>query len=412
MFTLINMPPGNRYITFIMIATKPSDYFYSAPKYIPSEVINTAFHNEMLEIAFPNRKTAETRRWRPRKLNRFRLLKLMFFIRQKYFYPRLLNYIRYRREAHKKANVQYIPPSVQMESSTGCALQCPGCLVGTKNATGHPDKVHFTTPEMYKREIDLVAKKSVQLYLHMHAEPLLNEHVFDACRYAASKGVWTGLHTNFYPNVPDLAEKILDSKLCNLVVSVDGATQEIYEMYRVGGNLETVFNKIRGVAEMKKKRKSKYPWITAKFLVFEHNWHEIKLFREKALQNGANEVIYITGYANGVYKTGNPCTEYEFNLNTLAWQPLKLPERCPYLWEDLRIDTDGGVFPCGNGFNDAHKFFNHQNGNGVASITEQFNTANHIKMRSYFLGKESLQQFPAPCNRCEIVKASQGKRTA
>jgi hypothetical protein len=172
MFTLIAMPISNRYITFLMIAKEPSVYFYSPPKFIPSEVINTAFHREMMEIAFPDRKTAETRRWRPKKLNRFRMLKLMFFIRQKYFIPRLLNYIRYRREAHKKANVGYIPPSVQMESSTGCALQCPGCLIGTKNATGHPDKILFTTPEMYQKEIDLIAKKSVQLYLHMHAEPV------------------------------------------------------------------------------------------------------------------------------------------------------------------------------------------------------------------------------------------------
>ena len=357
----------------------------------------------MIRIAFPERLNADKRRWRLKKLDKFHQLKLLYFIRQKYSFSRLVNFITYKREAHKKAVVNYLPPSVQIESSTGCALQCPGCLIGTQNATGHPGKIQFTSLSLFKKEIDLIFKKCLQIYFHMHAEPLLNEDFFEASKYASSKGLWTGIHTNLYPNIDELPEKILDAGLCNLVISIDGATQETYEKYRIGGDVEMVFRKMQRIANLKKDRKSKYPWITAKFLVFEHNWHEIKLFKEKAIQHGADEVLFITGFANGTYKSGRPCTEYEFNLDTLCWKPFILPGKCPFIWEDLRIDTDGGLLPCGNGFSDNHKFFKYGHESDKTSMVTQFNAPDFVKMRNFFLDKSKPAVFPEPCGRCEIV---------
>ena len=394
--------PFNYYFNCAIMDT--SINFYAPPQFTAPEIRGTVFHKEILAIAFPGRNNIETRRWRLRKLNKFRFSKLLFLLQQKDFVSRTINYFRYKQQAHKTAIINYVPPSAQMESSTGCLLKCPGCLVGTQNATGHPAKINFTRLEVLKKEIDLIAKKCFQLYFHMHAEPLLNPSFFEACRYAVSKGLWTGIHSNLMPVIPDLPEKIIDSGLCNLVVSIDGATQETYEKYRTGGDLAIILGKIKNIAALKKQKKTTYPWITAKFLVFEHNWHEIKMFKEIALENGADEVIFISGYANGIYASGMACTEYEFNLDELAWKPFKLPERCPYLWEDLRIDTDGGLFPCGNAYRDQDKFFVPQGAADLTPVIEQLNTPAYLQMRRFFLGLTGNENLPEPCNTCQLVK--------
>lgn len=379
-------------------------HFYGKPNYSRHEILHKPFHDEMIQIAFRKRKNTADRRWRFKGIDYFHVIKILYLIRQKYFFTRFLNFLQYKRYAYKKAIVKYIPPSVQIESSTGCALKCPGCLVGRQNANGHPLKINFSGYDLLQKEIDLIAKKSFQVYFHIHAEPLLNENFFEASRYAVSKGLWTGIHTNFYPNIEHLSEKLIDSKLCNLVVSIDGATQETYEKYRVGGNVEKVFDKIRDLAELKKKRNTVFPWITAKFLVFEHNWHEIKLFKKRAVENGANEVVFLSGFANGIYESGMPCTEYEFNLDLLTWEKVSFPKTCPFLWDDLRIDIEGSLMPCGNGFDDRHKFFKYENQSDNSLMLEQFNAVSFVKMRNYFLGKKHVDDLPEPCRDCEMVK--------
>ncbi len=377
--------------------------FYSPPKYTPGEISQSAFHKEMLHIAFSHRKSIVARHWRSRRLNKFHLIKFLFFIRQPYFYSRLSNYIRYKREAFKKARVSYLPPSVQIESSTGCALHCPGCLIGTTNETGHPDKIHYASIGLLKKEVDLIYKKSFQLFFHMHAEPLLNENFFPACAYANSKGLWTGIHTNLVTHIKDLPQKLIDCKLKNLVVSIDGATEETYQKYRKGGDLQYVLSVMKDIDTRKKKCGTSFPFITAKFLVFEHNWHEIKQFRKLALEHGANEVVYVTGYANGTYLTGKPCTEYEYNLDELQWEPFHLPRSCPFLWTDLRIDIDGGLFGCGNGHRQEHKFFSYQHDHDATPMQQQFNAEKFIALRNYFLGENIKGPLPEPCRDCTIV---------
>jgi hypothetical protein len=131
------------------------------------------------------------------------------------------------------------------------------------------------------------------------------------------------------PTIPDLAAKLIDANLCNLVASIDEATQETYEKYRRGGNAEVAFERIREIADLKRKRRSPLPWITAKFLVFDHNWHEIGAFKERAIEAGANDALFVSGFANGRYDTGRAATEVEFDLNALAWTRRELPHACP-----------------------------------------------------------------------------------
>lgn len=379
-----------------------STIYFSQPAIEREAIINTPFHQDMIKTAFGNRKETE-RFWRYKGIDKFHIIKLLYFITRKHFLLRTLNYILFKIESQKISRVHYVPPSVQMDSSSGCLLECPGCLVGIRNSKLESQPLKVTSMSVYKKVIDSISKKSFQLYFHLHAEPLLNKHVFEAIKYADSRGLWTGIHSNLVPEVKDLPKKIIESGLKNLIVSIDGATQSVYEKYRKGGNIEYVFEHISEIIKHRTLAKTQYPWISAKFIVFEHNWHEIKLFKERASQIGIDECIFIGGFSNGIYETGKPATEMVFNLDELLWEKYPLPKVCPFIWDDLRIDIDGGMFPCGNGYQEIHKFYKIKEASKTSMI-KKFNASDFIKMRAYFLKKQYLStiEMPKPCNECAI----------
>lgn len=362
---------------------------------------NSNLHSKMISIAFPNREGIY-RRWRKKGLTKFHIQKILFVIRQKRFATRLVNYITYYIQRYKYSEVKYLPPTVQMDVSTGCPLKCPCCITGISNTTDSPIPITAVNIEKIKNRIDGFYKRSIQVFFHMHYEPLLNKDVFDAVKYATSKGLWTGFHTNLIPNVTNLSEKIINSKICNLVVSIDGASQKVYEKYRVGGNVEMVFKKMKEIAVLKKQTKSSFPIITAKFLIFDHNWYEIEDFKTKAMENGADEVVYVSAFANGTYATGQSATEIEFNLNTLKWEAYHLPEKCGFIWDDLRIHTDGSLFSCGNGYKNEHRFYinDDENNNYLAG----FNSPYFKQIRNFYLKKNTQSNLASPCISCRIVE--------
>ena len=369
-------------------------------------MVGSELHRESLRIAFPDRHGME--RWiRRQRLDAFHRLKLRFAIRQKHFLPRLLNYLAFSRQKLRAPRVRYLPPSIQIETGRYCLLKCPGCEVGLANAAGVPEgEREVTSLEMMKAAIDATYKRVFQISLHFHGEPLLNNNLFAACAYAVEKGLWTDFHSNLNPNISDLASKLIDAKLCNLVASIDGATQETYEKYRRGGDVELAFERIREIADLKQKRRSPFPWITAKFLVFEHNWHEIAAFKARAIEAGANEAIFVSGFANGIYDTGRAATEVEFDLNTLAWAERPLPDRCPFLWTDLRFEWDGSLYPCGHVNHSDHIFASAPTDLASSDMVERFNSPSHQRMRAFFLSNrlEATADLPKPCHTCELVR--------
>ena len=71
-----------------------------------------------------------------------------------------------------------------------------------------------------------------------------------------------------------------------ITVSIDGATNETYQKYRVGGDLERVIANIKKLNEYKKAHKSKYPRLRWQFIVFGHNVHELRAAQDMAKSLG------------------------------------------------------------------------------------------------------------------------------
>lgn len=374
--------------------------YYGPPRHSRRQALAGELHKRTIHMAFPKRRGVD--RWyRSQRWDAFHALKGRFVTAQRHFVPRLMNYGVFLRERLRCAEVHYLPPTLVIETGMRCQLRCPGCLVGDANAAGRAQSaVRMTTLETFRASIDQTYRRCVQVAFFTHGEPLLNDDVFAACEYARRKGLWTFMHSNLMPKVSDLAERLIASGLCNLVVSIDGATQDTYGTYRRGGQLESILAKVAAIAEEKRRRRAIYPWITAKFIVFEHNWHEIETFKARVLKAGADEALFVSGFANHI--TGRVGADREFDLDTLEWRQRNFPEKCPFLWSDLRLGSDGGLFSCGGGHREEDLF---DKGTGGADMVQRYNSPKHVRMRLYFLGQTSRSSVdvPKPCDNCELV---------
>ncbi len=380
----------------------------SPPKYDPQSIKGSNLHKQMLSVAFPNYMRpfflSSTVKCLVKKVSRlfdkYYLLRYRNFISQPHCILKLVNYIIYLVEHNRVEAVHYAPFFVNMDISNICNLRCPGCITGLR----HPSSRKMSKAELptIKRVVDKVAKRSIQIGFLQWGEPLLNDSFYAACAYATEKGLWTLIHSNLNIRDDKLARKIVDAGLHRLIVSCDGATQEVYEKYRIGGDVELVFENIQRISSERKKRELNFPWITAKFTVFDHNWHEIELFKQRALAVGADEVLFAPAVMGGFYKTGRIATAELFNLKELRWEKRR-DIRCNEIWNSFFITCDGGVYPCCASFRDADIFVSPQNSVSM-ELTEQWNIGKFKSIRSFFLGRSRmpLEQLPQPCNTCRI----------
>jgi hypothetical protein len=119
-------------------------------------------------------------------------------------------------------------------------------------------------------------------------EALLNPELSDILRIAHERGVALAARNGVNLNTATDAvlEDLVRYRFRNLVVSIDGATQETYAKYRVKGDLEQVLAHVRTINRLKARYRSNLPLLTWKFILFRHNQHEIEQARELAAELG------------------------------------------------------------------------------------------------------------------------------
>ena len=89
-----------------------------------------------------------------------------------------------------------------------------------------------------------------------------------------------------------MVESLIRSRLDTLIVSIDGTTQDVYEVYRVGGRLDRVFENIGRIVEKKKELGYKTPFIEWQFIVVRQNEHQIADARNLAREIGVDNIVF------------------------------------------------------------------------------------------------------------------------
>ena len=274
------------------------------------------------------------------------------------------------------------PLGLVVDPINNCNLACPGCVHSTRAVN---ERLFDWNSGMLSEARFLALLRqygpcALEIMLCNYGEPLMNPLTPQFIRIARSYLMRTGLSTNMTPRRFD-AQAYVDSGLDFMTVSLDGATQSVYEKYRRKGDLESAFRNIRSLIAARHASGRRTPIVSWQFLVFEHNAHEIGPAIEIARQLGIDQfvvaipfdvswdqpgirpapnveprVIHFTGASDERLIENWPAElraqdiEQAFAANWGRHSAPAAGERsehtCQWLYRNLVMDANGRVLPC------------------------------------------------------------------
>jgi MoaA/NifB/PqqE/SkfB family radical SAM enzyme len=161
--------------------------------------------------------------------------------------------------------------SMVIELTNICNLHCPLCPTPlSKRKKGIMSFTEFV-------KIAQSLPPSVKdLSIYLSGEPLLNKDLFRIINFIVNEGIYCTISTNGTLLNENIV-KILDSGLSKLIIGVDGATENTYKKYRVGGNFNLIIESIQRLVEEKTKRNLENPLIELQFIVMKHTEKELDM---------------------------------------------------------------------------------------------------------------------------------------
>ena len=288
------------------------------------------------------------------------------------------------------------PYTAILDPTNICRLRCSYCPTGRRRPGARPPG--FMGMDLVRGLLDDLGPYLISANLFNWGEPLLHPRIADIAAEFHKAGVFTQISTNLNIDDEALLEDLCKSGLDYLMISLSGATQEVYREYHQGGDLALVEANTRRLQGIKRRLGLKKPVLEWKFLVFKHNRHQIRQAGARAAELGVDVFRYRPGGG-----------ERE-SLVRLANVPLmKGAWPCRHLWGTVLMNPDGSVAPC------CYLFFP-EDDFGVFpddSLEEIRQNRRSLEARLLFSRKGSRHLDPRlshPCLKCELVHRQSGLR--
>ncbi len=326
------------------------------------------------------------------------------------------------------------PVGIVADTSNVCRLSCPGCVHSARSeALKRFDWPKGTlTGHRYSELLRLYGPYAIEVYFCNYGEPLLNLDTPKLIRMAKTYLMGAMLSTSLSVQRFD-ADAYVESGLDFMVLSIDGATQPVYERFRRNGNLELVFANLRRLVEAKRKLRKRTPVLSWNFLAFEHNAHEIPLASRMAKRLGVNQFRVVTPFdvtwddpeirpaaiqplvrrldwlsTTNMPENWNPFPD-QVEAGAIAraferpWtpgqgsdEPTKPGHTCQWLYKNIVMDATGRVLPCcGAPKPDMDLVFSTIDGGDA----DPFNSEKHRRARAWFRNPAPDPAAPC-CARC------------
>ena len=249
----------------------------------------------------------------------------------------------------RKPKVLGLPYAASIEPSNACNLRCLECPVGQKTSRS---KQPFMELNEFKLIIHKLSNTVCYLMLYFQGEPLMNEQFSEMVKLAKKRRIFVNTSTNGHYLNESIRRRLIHSGLDHLIISVDGLSQQSYESYRKGGNLELVKNNIHSLVAMKRQNGSKTPFITIQFMVTSANEHEMSAARNWQHEAGFDALVFKSiqlydGVNNTCLLPSNPkYRRYDVTGQNGHLVLKNEVKNCSRIWTTAVIDHQGNLVPC------------------------------------------------------------------
>ncbi len=277
-----------------------------------------------------------------------------------------------------------------IDITNSCNLRCPYCPTGERRKSGR--ETAMVDPASVQRLISEMGRYLLSANLFNWGEPLLHPEIASIVKMFHDAGVFTMISTNLNIYRNGLYEDLCNAGLDYVMVSLSGVTQETYEQYHRHGHMDRVIENTRRLIDCKRKMKTARPVVEWKYLVFNHNVHEVDAAKRLSRQIGTD--IFREVRAGGPEES--------------RVREGRAPERnvpvgfCHHLWHSAVLNADGGVPPCCFLFFKDDDFGSHSR----EDFLQIRNNDLFVTARKLFQ-PSSVEHLPPdmehPCLKCEIV---------
>ncbi len=301
-------------------------------------------------------------------------------------------------------NNEIKPEKIRLEASTLCQLRCVSCPMPYKEN-------HRIIGYGYLKIDDF--KKLVdenpwirEIELSNYGEIFLNPDLFDIIKYAYIKKIVLTADNGVNLNTVDenTIEALVKYKFRRITCSIDGASNDIYKIYRAGGDFNKVIENIKRINYYKEKYNSRFPLLCWQFVIFGHNEHEIPAAMKMAKDLDMRFFPVLTWD-----ESFSPIRDKEFVKEQTGLSVVTRDEYyqehgtdytqviCYQLWNAPQINWDGKLLGCCRNYWDSF---------GNVFESGLLNALNNEKMkyaRAMLMGEQPARD-DIVCSTCPVYK--------
>lgn len=258
---------------------------------------------------------------------------------------------------------------------------------------------------LFDRILQQVYTTAHTFQFYFQGEPLLHQQLPEMIAKAHAVGLYTIVSTNAQALTQQTADKLIQSGLNRIIVSIDGFSEESYSAYRVGGSLQHALQGLQYLANAKKQYHSRIH-IELQVLRLKTNEHEWQWISKNYKLLGATHLAFKTAqlydFEHGhplmptnprysrYHKTANGTYIHKKNLALNARFSL---QNCLRLWSGCVITTTGDVLPCCYDKEQQHSYGNIT----THTIEELYHSTQAQALRKRVVYKQTL---PTMCQNC------------
>ena len=319
-----------------------------------------------------------------------------------FLFSQKINYLIAKLNPQWLPQISWIGTKIRLEASSKCQLKCPLCITGTgynRNQSvvgwGH------LQPDNFKKLISQNPRIR-EIELSNYGEILLNPDLPQMLAFAHQNKIRlsaiNGVNLNYLPD--QLAEDLVRHQFYKMKVSIDGASQETYQIYRKGGEFKNVITNIQKINHYKKKYNTKFPKLKWQFIIFGHNEHELPLAKKMAHELGMAFKAKLN-YKPKEFPIQNP--DFVQKESSLGVSDIKAYEKkhqtlyspaCLQLWTEPQINWDGKLLGCCvNNFGDFGNVFE-------TGLAKCLNSEKYRYAKAMVLGQKPARE-DIPCTHCK-----------
>ena len=239
---------------------------------------------------------------------------------------------------------------INLELTNCCQLNCPLCPAGNG-----ADRRPASMMDWRLIERALSSKHLELVYLWNYGEPTLNPMLVDTIRLATDRGIRSVVSTNgLRLGSSQLRQRLPESGLSTLIVSIDGLTAATYEHYRRGASFDDLLSSLLAFRPAIEPSPVEY---VVQFTVMQHNVSDLASLSNFATENGFNtfDVKTVTNLRPAddplFFEEVAPFLPDEASLRRPVFRDraerrVPLLGYCPGLQEGLAVGVDGAIVPC------------------------------------------------------------------